>query len=373
MIAVGITGQTGFIGNHLYQTIKLLPNEFILVEYDRGIFDDEDAMDSFTMQCDVIIHLAAVNRHDDAEILFKTNIDLAKKLVSSLERTGNTPHIIFSSSTQEERSNNYGNAKKIARNILANWASKADALFHGLIIPNVFGPFGKPFYNSVIATFSYQLCNNEIPRIEVNASLNLIYVGQLVQKVIEIIKKPEVGLEELIVSSSRQAKVSEILQLMITFKDQYILSGIIPELKDDFEIQLFNTFRSYIDCTKQFPIKYKLYPDKRGTFAEIVRLMIGGQVSFSTTVVGAIRGNHFHTRKIERFSVIKGKALIQLRKVGSDKVVNLYLDGEQPSYVDMPIWYTHNIKNIGNDELITLFWINEIYNPDDSDTFFLAV
>jgi UDP-2-acetamido-2,6-beta-L-arabino-hexul-4-ose reductase len=119
-----------------------------------------------------------------------------------------------------------------------------------------------------------------------------------------------------------------------------------------------------------FPVNFTEYNDERGSFVEIIRLGVGGQVSFSTTEPGYTRGNHFHTRKIERFAVIKGKALIQLRRIGSEEILNFYLDGDSPSYVDMPVWYTHNIKNIGDEVLYTNFWINEVYKPDDSDTFF---
>ncbi|HZW71599.1 MAG TPA: epimerase, partial [Hanamia sp.] len=110
--------------------------------------------------------------------------------------------------------------------------------------------------------------------------------------------------------------------------------------------------------------------DPRGAFVEVIRLNVGGQVSFSTTVPGITRGNHFHTRKIERFAVIKGKALIQLRQIGTDKVLNFHLDGNEPAYVDMPVWFTHNIRNTGEEELYTIFWINEFYDPKDPDTFF---
>ena len=122
-----------------------------------------------------------------------------------------------------------------------------------------------------------------------------------------------------------------------------------------------------------FPIRYKNNIDERGNFVEIIRLETGGQVSFSTTKKGITRGNHFHTRKIERFSVIKGKALIQLRKIGTNEVFDYYLSGDEPAYVDMPIWYTHNIKNIGEDELYTMFWINEFYDSNDPDTYFETV
>jgi UDP-2-acetamido-2,6-beta-L-arabino-hexul-4-ose reductase len=112
------------------------------------------------------------------------------------------------------------------------------------------------------------------------------------------------------------------------------------------------------------------HTDTRGSFVEVIRLGIGGQVSFSTTVPGITRGNHYHTRKIERFAVIKGKALIQLRRIGTDAVLDFYLDGDEPAYVDMPIWYTHNITNIGDEVLYTNFWINEFYDPNDPDTYF---
>jgi UDP-2-acetamido-2,6-beta-L-arabino-hexul-4-ose reductase len=125
-----------------------------------------------------------------------------------------------------------------------------------------------------------------------------------------------------------------------------------------------------MDIKNHYPVKYKQHKDSRGSFVEVIRLGVGGQVSFSTTVPEITRGNHFHTRKIERFSVIKGKALIQLRRIGTDEVIDFYLDGDEPSYVDMPIWYTHNIKNIGDDLLYTNFWINEFYHADDADTYF---
>jgi UDP-2-acetamido-2,6-beta-L-arabino-hexul-4-ose reductase len=125
-----------------------------------------------------------------------------------------------------------------------------------------------------------------------------------------------------------------------------------------------------MDIKNHFPVSFVEHVDDRGSFVEIIRLGVGGQVSFSTTVPGITRGNHYHTRKIERFAVIKGKALIQLRRIGTDEVLDFYLDGDAPSYVDMPIWYTHNIKNIGDEVLYTNFWINEFYAPNDPDTYF---
>jgi UDP-2-acetamido-2,6-beta-L-arabino-hexul-4-ose reductase len=163
--------------------------------------------------------------------------------------------------------------------------------------------------------------------------------------------------------------VSGILNILKYYKEVYQERGEIPMLSNTFEINMFNTYRSYIDIKNYFPIKFTQHSDLRGTFVEVIRLAVGGQVSFSTTVPGITRGNHFHTRKIERFAVIKGKALIQLRKIGTNEVIDFYLDGNEPAYVDIPIWYAHNIKNIGDEVLYTNFWINEFFDLKDPDTY----
>jgi len=167
--------------------------------------------------------------------------------------------------------------------------------------------------------------------------------------------------------------VSEVLALLKKYKNTYQDDGEIQNISSVFELNLFNTFRCYMNIKEHFPVKMVEHVDSRGSFVEILRLGIGGQVSFSTTLPGVVRGNHFHTRKIERFAVIKGQALIQLRRINTVEVLEFYLDGKEPSYVDMPIWYTHNIKNIGEEVLYTSFWINEPYNPEDSDTYFTEV
>ncbi|MDA9316905.1 NAD-dependent epimerase/dehydratase family protein [Polaribacter sp.] len=372
MLKIGITGQQGFVGTHLYNTIGLKPDEFELIEFERSFFKNDDLLDSFVMKCDVIVHLAAMNRHEDPAVIYKTNIRLVENLVASLKRTESKPHILLSSSSQEEKDNLYGRSKREGRELLIDWASKTGATFTGLLIPNVFGPFGKPFYNSVVATFSHQVATGEIPTIQIDGELKLIYVAELVAEIINKIKK---GKDEnlYIVPHTKVAKVSEVLVLLEKYRSEYQIKGEIPTLENSFELNLFNTFRCYMDVKNHFPVKFTQHTDARGSFVEVIRLGVGGQVSFSTTVPGITRGNHFHTRKIERFAVIKGKALIQLRRIGSDEVIDFYLDGNEPAYVDMPIWYTHNIKNIGTDVLYTNFWINEPYNPENADTYFVEV
>jgi UDP-2-acetamido-2,6-beta-L-arabino-hexul-4-ose reductase len=186
---------------------------------------------------------------------------------------------------------------------------KSEGNFTGLIIPNVFGPFGHPNYNSVVATFSHKIARNETPTIDVDGDLKLIYVGELVD---EILKEIRIGdsKDEVLVPHTSESKVSRILSLLEKYKEQYQDNGIIPEFSSRFELNLFNTFRCYMDIATHFPVSFVEHTDSRGSFVEIIRLGVGGQVSFSTTVPGITRGNHYHTRKIERFAVIKGKKTI---------------------------------------------------------------
>lgn len=371
-INIGITGQSGFLGSHLFNTLGLFPQEFCRIPFEDSYFEDKDNLNSFVSQCDVIVHLAAINRHNEPEIIYNTNLSLAKKLIDALDKANTHPHIVFSSSIQEYIENHYGRAKKEARGLLADWSEKNGSVFSGLILPNIFGPFGKPYYNSFIATFSHQLTHNENPRIETDKSVPLIFVAETVSIILDSIRK-KVNNKEIRVNHTSEKRVTEILEILKSFKISYFENGIIPALKNKFEIDLFNTFRAYIDQKQYNPSTLKLNVDDRGTFVETIKTNLGGQFSFSTTKPEVIRGNHFHTRKIERFTVIKGKARIQLRRIGTEEVMDFYLSGETPSYVDMPVWYTHNITNIGDEDLYTLFWVNEFYNQDDPDTYFEKV
>jgi len=379
MMKIGITGQAGFVGTHLYNTLGLYPEKFERIPFEDEYFSDDWKLETFVKQCDAIVHLAAMNRHNDPQVIYDTNLRLVNQLIAACEKTGSTPHILFSSSTQEERDNPYGKSKREGRELLEQWADKNDGQFTGLIIPNVYGPFGHPYYNSVVATFCHQLTHSEIPKIEVDGELKLIYVGELVKHIIDIIEnvdleqKGNMVIQLIKIQHTTKTKVSKLLQLLEKYKINYFEKGEIPALDTPFKRNLYNTFLCYIDHESFFPFNLKLNTDERGSFVETVKLNSGGQVSFSTTVPGITRGNHFHTRKAERFAVIKGKARIDIRRIGTDKVLSFELDGNQPSFVDMPIWYTHNITNIGDEDLYTIFWINEHFNPEDTDTFFEKV
>ncbi len=371
MIKVGVTGGNGFIGKHLVNTIQLSPQEFELIQFNRSWFDNEELLISFIRSCDIIIHMAGINRDSDENIK-AGNIGMAEKLTNALNKVDLNTVVLFAGTTQEKLSNVYGDSKREARNIFKKWASDSKGKFTGLLIPNVFGPFGKPEYNSFISTFCHRIVNGQTPEIKVDSIVNLIYVGELVDGILSIIRNGKFT-EDEIIEPTCKVQVSEVLALLKKYKNCYIDNGQIPELNRKFEIQLFNTFRSYINLSNFFPRKYVQHTDPRGSFVELMRTDAAGQVSFSTTVPGITRGNHFHTRKVERFSVIRGEASISMRKIGNDEVIEFILSGEEPTYVDMPVWYTHNIKNIGKETLYTIFWINEPYNPEDPDTYMETV
>jgi len=375
---IGITGQPGFVGTHLYNYLGLQEN-VERIPFKDEYFGDESQLKDFVQSCDVIVHLAAMNRHGDAQVIYDTNIKLVKQLIDACEATNSKPHILFSSSTQEKRDNLYGKSKFDGRKLLEKWAERNNAQFTGFIIPNVFGPFGNPYYNSFIATFCHQLTHGEQPEIQTDGEVKLIYVGELVEDIYDHIaamateQSKTTVIDEVKVGHTSERKVSETLHLLEGYKEEYFKKGVIPNLDNEFEKNLFNTFLCYIDHKNFFPFHLTKHSDDRGSFVETVKLNSGGQVSFSTTVPRITRGNHYHTRKAERFAVIKGKARIELRKIGTEEILSFELDGEKPSFVDMPIWFTHNITNIGDEELYTIFWINEHYDHEDGDTYFEKV
>lgn len=378
MIKTGITGQKGFIGTHLYNTIGLHPGKYCRIPFEDEYFEDDSCLEEFVSSCDVIIHLAAVNRHPDPGVIYETNMDLVRRLIEAMEKTGSRPQVIFSSSTQEDRDNAYGNSKRDGRRLLEEWARRNEAVFTGLIIPNVYGPFGKPYYNSVVATFCHQLTHNETPVIETDGLLKLLYVGELTGIITDLINTDHRGRGRHMISRYRiphtfETSVSELLSKLTRFRNNYYENSGLPDLSDPAERNLFNTLVSYINYKEFYPSRLRANTDPRGSFVELIRLNSGGQVSFSTTRPGVTRGNHFHTRKAERFVVVKGNARIDFRRIGTDEIFSFELNGLEPSFVDMPVWHTHRITNTGRNELLTVFWINEAYDPRDPDTYFEKV
>lgn len=370
MLKVGITGMAGFVGYHLRARLLREKNVEVL-PFEDSYYETPEAFINFARQAQVIVHLAGVNRNSP-EVVYAKNIELMEKLLEYVDASGNRPKILFSSSTQIERDNEYGRGKKRAMELLEAWSGKTGAAAVSMVVPNVFGAGCRPFYNSVVATFSHQVTHGEEPTIMVDGQMGLIYINDLVEEMYRLVIQPASGYRVEHIPMRAEAKVTEILAMLKSFKEAYYGTGTVPVTKSAFERDLYNTFITYMD-PKDWERKLKLNTDERGSFVEVFKLEKGGQVSFSTTKPGVTRGNHYHIRKNEKFCVVSGEASIKMRRIATDQVIEFKVSGDTPSWVEMPIYYTHNITNTGSTELVTLFWINEAYNPDDPDTYFEKV
>lgn len=370
MKKIVITGLVGFVGSHLRDRLSR-EQDIEVPLFEDAYFSQPDKLREVLAGSDTVVHLAAMNRGDENKI-YNTNIELVKKLISALEQIREKPHILFSSSTQIDKDNPYGRSKKQGAELFEQWSKKNSAPVSILVIPNIFGDSGRPFYNSVVATFCHQITHNEEPTIITDGQVNLIYVNELTDFIAEKIEKPPSCFEIVRIQHTSTVMVSEILELLKKFKDSYYNKKTVPQFKNNFERDIYNTFITYMDSV-DFEQKPVVHSDNRGSLFEIVKHQGAGQVFFSTTKPGITRGNHYHTRKMEKFCVVKGQGLIKIRRIGTDNVLEFKVSGDNPSSVEMPIFYTHNITNVGNEEMLTLFWTNELFDPNDPDTFYQEV
>lgn len=366
---IGITGSDGFIGWHLRCYLKTLGTIEETRVADRKVFSDLNLLENFVVGLDVIVHLAGVNRAEDKELL-TGNSEPAQRLVTALGNKNNSARILYASSTYAETANNaYGKGKASAGNILKDWAKNSNGYLLNMIIPHVFGEYGKPFYNSAIATFCHQIINKEKITVNPEGELELIHVQELVEKIIQAI---EDGSEGDIRILGKKISVIDAANRLQALYEEYVVHNRIPDLSNNLERSLFNALRGAFANNERVIIPVK-HTDERGWLVETVKAGSGGQCFVSTTKSGITRGNHFHRRKVERFFVLQGKGRIKLRKLFSDNVITYDIDGKAPSYVDIPTLHTHSVTNIGDNDLIMLFWADEFYDPENSDTYYEEV
>lgn len=352
-IKVGITGQSGFVGTHLSNTLRLKEN-ITLIPFEDNYFSESEKLNQFVSECDCIVHLAALNRHVDPQVIYHTNVNLVISLIDACKRTNSKPHIIFSSSTQESLENLYGKSKKDGRLLLESWAKENGARFTGMIIPNVFGPYGSPYYNSVVATFCYQLTHNEIPKIQVDGLLKLIFIDDLVKEFYSaIISKNETDfLIAKNVTHNCEVKVTEILNILNQFKELYFEKGIIPKLKNKLEYNLFNTFLCFIHADK-FPIY--LNQKSENDVTELLNTECGGKLEILEIKADEIIEEYFSSRKMKRL-ILLGSADIEVWKAGTEKKEHYRAENGNVTLIDIPIWKNFLIRNSGNDVLKVLKW-----------------
>ncbi len=365
MTNVGITGGRGFVGSHFRFFLHEHKNDYTPILIDKGDFSDSEKLSEKLSICDAIVHLAGLNRGDEDEI-YQTNVGLTKQILSVLWQIGKKEiKFVFLSSTHNLRDTAYGRSKRDCQKIISDWGKTNNAKTVSIVAPNIFGEFVRPYYNSSVATFCHEISEKKESMVNDSAKVELVYVRKICSLIFDSLADEDSLCTHFV--RGREMKISDVYNLLKKLRDEYV-SGIIPYCSDNFELRMFNMFRSYL-YPKYFPVPLEAKTDNRGSFVEIAKTRIGGQTSFSTTCPGIVRGNHYHTRKIERFCVIKGEAVIRLRKLFSAQIYEYKVSGAKPVYVDMPTYYTHSIENIGQGELLTMFWINEIFDPNDPDTF----
>ena len=317
-----ISGYNGFLGRHLIRKLKCLKVDYDINFLSKTDFQSNQLINKISPN-DIIFHFGGVNRDINDEEVFKKNNALNEVLLSSLIKVKFKGKLLFTSSVQENSGTLYGKAKKNARLKFEEYSNSLGYKFYGIIAPNIFGPFCKPNYNSFIATFSSMLIKKENPSIDNDKEVSLIYVSDFIDEIIKILSDDkEITLKKSLIYNYN---VSDVLTKLNKFNELYCGYGQIPSIDSHFDLCLFNTFRSYININSFFPRSHKENNDSRGSFSELTRAFSQGQTSFSITKKGVVRGNHFHTRKIERFSVIKGKAKIQLREILSDNKFSILI------------------------------------------------
>ena len=355
-----LTGASGFLGWHTRLRLAALTDHDV-VPVSRENWSD---LDQLVTDADAVIHLAGVNRAQTDDEVEDGNLRLGTDVARAISAAGRPLRVVMAGTIQVERDNAYGRGKLAAQRAIAEAATNAGGHFVDVCLPNLFGEHGLPAYNSFVATFVRDTIAGTLPQLN-DSPIELLHVQDAAQTLIDALQCVNARIRP----EGIQTGVVEVWELLQEFHGYYIPVGEIPDLSSKFRIDLFNTYRAGL-FPDHYPISLVPHSDPRGSFVETVRCRGGeGQSSFSTTVPGITRGEHFHLTKVERFAVIQGKARISLRKMFHDEVLDFDVSGDQPVAIDMPVGWVHNITNTGDDILLTQFWSHELFRPEAPDTF----
>jgi UDP-2-acetamido-2,6-beta-L-arabino-hexul-4-ose reductase len=363
-----VTGPNGFIAKNLLVHLRNIENVQV-VGLNRS--NDKASWEKQLDKADIVFHLAGTNRPLDPASFQKDNTDLTRFIVDRLEKRESSYRLIFSSSVQVSLNNPYGKSKKDAEDYIRNKVKQGIAVIYRL--PGVFGKWCRPNYNSVVATYCYN-DTHDLP-LEIrdpDYELKLVYIDDIVRSFISQIQKPaKASVTEAIVEPEFSITLGKLATMIQSFKTNR-KSLFIANVGDPLEKALYSTWLTYLP-TSDFSYGLELKTDPRGSLFELIKTRNNGQIFISTTQPGITRGNHFHHTKTEKFVVIQGTGRIQLRSVLDEKIIEYDVNGTRPKVVDIPPGYSHNITNIGEDTMITLFWANELFDPQNPDTFYVKV
>lgn len=364
-----ITGANGFVGQNLISHLS----EKADIEVVR--FTREDSLENLpglVAQADFVFHLAGVNRPLDPQEFHTGNTDLTRALCEAIRLSGRQIPVLYTSSSQAELDNPYGSSKLGAEQVLLDLNSTYGSAVHLFRLPNVFGKWARPNYNSAVATF----CNNvarDLP-IQINdphARINLVYIDDVITYFIAVMEGKKAGNPFVSVEPQYNITVGELAEQLVAFRDSR-KSMITEPVGKGLTRALYSTYLSYLP-PERFTYEVPKHGDPRGVFVEMLKTHNSGQFSYFTAHPGITRGGHYHHSKTEKFLVIKGTACFRFRHIVSGEFYELFTSGESPEIVETVPGWTHDITNTGNEEMIVMLWANEIFDREAPDTFTFPV
>lgn len=369
-----ITGAGGFVGKNLVATLRTAGYT------DLMLFEKEDTPETLADYCRraaFVVHLAGINRPTDPSEFYTGNAGLTDTLLANLEAAGNTAPVLVTSSTQAELDNDYGKSKRQAEEAIFAHRRRTGAMVYVFRMPGVFGKWCRPNYNSVVATFCHNVAHGLPIQVRDSAfSLPLVYIDDVVACILAAFDG-DVMMDRSATPICHMHPIHEVTLGRLAELIQGFAAGrtslAVPDLAlGSFEKKLYSTYLSYLP-SDQFSYPLEMHTDNRGSFTEFLRSPERGQVSINISHPGIVKGNHWHHTKNEKFLVVKGEGVIRFRNIFSKEVIEYHVSGDKLEVVDIPCGYTHNIENVGTEDMVTVMWANEAFDPDHPDTFFEPV
>ena len=366
-----ITGAGGFIGKNLVATLKTAGyTDLMLFERD----DTPETLAEYAARAGFVYHLAGINRPKDPSEFYAGNAGLTETLLSLLDKAGNKAPVLVTSSTQATLDNDYGKSKAQAEQAIFAHGQATGAPVYVFRLPGVFGKWCRPNYNSVVATFCHNSANGlPLSVRDPEYRLPLVYIDDVVASFVAALDGncTREG-DYCVVPVVHETTLGHLAETIEGFAKNRETLDVPDQTPGSLEQKLYSTWLSYLPADR-FSYPLNMHCDNRGSFTEFLHTPAHGQVSINISKPGIVKGNHWHHSKNEKFLVVKGTGVIRFRALDSTEVIEYHVSGDKLEVVDIPTGYTHNIENVGQDDMVTVMWANEVFDPDHPDTFFLPV
>lgn len=365
-----VTGAKGFIGKNLIAELK---NRGYKDIYEFDIDTDKVLLGDFTKDCEFVFHLAGVNRPKDEKEFMEGNFGFTSELLDLLKRNNNKASVLMTSSIQAEKENPYGASKKAGEALLFEYSKITGVKALVYRLPNLFGKWSRPSYNTVVATYCYNISRNlDISISNPDVEMTLCYIDDVIHEFIRGLKdNPTMEGKYCKVPFAYKIKLGELADKIISFRESR-KNLSIADMNDPLIKKLYSTYLSFLP-EDDFSYELKMKCDNRGSFTEFIKTAERGQVSVNVSKPGITKGNHWHHSKNEKFLVVSGCGLIRFRKIDTNEIIEYEVSGNKLEVVDIPTGYTHSITNTGEGDMVTVMWANECFNPEKPDTYFLEV